>query len=185
MSVRGRPKGKRRPGPTMSFEPLLVHGVDVERRIGEDEVEPAGGVVRVVVVAVDLPPWRMSPSRPCTARFMRQRRPVSSTFSDAVDGQLRGGVLLVLGDEARALHEHAARAAGGVEDAPVERLDDLDEQPDDAGRRVELAALLALGAWRTRRGSIRRSGRRRRLRAAGNLGDLLEQFLEEAGVENL
>ena len=52
--MRGRPKGKRRPGPTMSFEPLLVHGVDVERRIGEDEVELAGGVVRVVVVAVDV-----------------------------------------------------------------------------------------------------------------------------------
>ena len=31
-----------------------VHGVDVERRVGKDEVEAAGGLVRVVVVAVDV-----------------------------------------------------------------------------------------------------------------------------------
>ena len=36
------------------IQPLLVHGVDVERRVGEDEVEAARGVVRVVVVAVDV-----------------------------------------------------------------------------------------------------------------------------------
>jgi hypothetical protein len=38
------------------------------------------------------------------------------------------GFLLVLGDEARRLHEHAARAAGGVEDAAVKGLDHLGEQ---------------------------------------------------------
>ena len=96
---------------------------------------------------------------------------------DAVDGELGGGVLLVLGDEARRLHEHAAGAAGGVEDAAVEGLDDLDEQPDDAARRVELAALLALGAWRTRRGSTRRCGRRRRSRA---LAGISETFLSSS-----
>lgn len=36
------------------FQPFLVHGVDVERRVGEDEIELASGLVRVVVVAVDL-----------------------------------------------------------------------------------------------------------------------------------
>ena len=44
-----------------------------------------------------------------------------------------------------ALDEHAARPARGVEDLAVERLDDLDDQPDDRRRREELAALLALG----------------------------------------
>ena len=48
-------------------------------------------------------------------------------------------------DEVGGLDEHAARAAGGVVDLAVERLDDLDDQPDDRGRREELAALLALG----------------------------------------
>ena len=50
----------------------------------------------------------------------------------AVDADLGAGVLLVVLDEAGALHEHAARAAGRVEDAAVERLDDLDDELDDA-----------------------------------------------------
>lgn len=45
----------------------------------------------------------------------------------ATDGELSGRVLLVLGDKARRLHEHAAGTAGGVEDAAVEGLDDLGE----------------------------------------------------------
>ena len=44
------------------------------------------------------------------------------------------------------LHEHAARAAAGVEDAAFVGGEHLDEQLDDAARRVELAAFLALGA---------------------------------------
>ena len=51
----------------------------------------------------------------------------------------------MLVDEARALHEHAARPAGRVEDLAVEGLDDLDDQPDDRGRCEVLAALLTLG----------------------------------------
>ena len=62
-----------------------------------------------------------------------------------VDRELFGRVLLVLVDEARALDEHAAGAAGRIEDAPVERLDDLDDQADDGAGREELAALLPLG----------------------------------------
>ena len=49
-------------------------------------------------------------------------------------------------DELFALDEHAAGAAAGVVDAALVRLDHLDQQPDDAARRVELAALLAFGA---------------------------------------
>jgi hypothetical protein len=48
-------------------------------------------------------------------------------------------------DEAGRVHEHAARAARGIEDAPVKRLDDLHDQADDGRRREELAALLAFG----------------------------------------
>ena len=36
------------------FEPILVHRVDIERRIGEDEVEVTGAIVFVVVVRVGL-----------------------------------------------------------------------------------------------------------------------------------
>ena len=48
-------------------------------------------------------------------------------------------------DEALGLDEHAARAAARIEDAALERLDHLDQQLDDAARRVELPAALALG----------------------------------------
>ena len=53
-------------------------------------------------------------------------------------------------DELLALHEHAARAAAGVEDAALVRREHLDQHADDVRRRVELAALLALGAGELR-----------------------------------
>ena len=49
-------------------------------------------------------------------------------------------------DELLALHEHAARAAAGVVDAALVGRQHLDQHPDHAAGRVELAALLALGA---------------------------------------
>ena len=83
---------------------------------------------------------------------------------DAADGQIhdgeaaRGGVALLAvdGDVAELaavgfdeffrLHEHAAGAARGVVDAAFVGREHLDEAAHDAGRRVELAAVLALGA---------------------------------------
>ncbi len=63
----------------------------------------------------------------------------------AVDRELLGGRALVALDELGALHEHAARAAGGVEHPPVERLDDLDDEAHDGVRGEELAAQPTLG----------------------------------------
>ena len=47
-------------------------------------------------------------------------------------------------DEVRALHEHAARAAGRVEHAAVVRLDDVDDGLDQRHRRKELALVMRL-----------------------------------------
>ena len=52
--------------------------------------------------------------------------------------------LAVLLHERRRLHKHAARSTRRVIDTTVERLDDLNDQLDDAGGREELAALLSL-----------------------------------------
>lgn len=57
-----------------------------------------------------------------------------------------GRIFLMFGNEAGALDEHAAGTAGGIEDAAVVWLEDFDEEADDAGRCVELAAFLAFGA---------------------------------------
>ena len=74
----------------------------------------------------------------------------------AVDADVAPGLAAVAvavgvrADELDRLHEHARRAAAGVVDPPVVRLEHLDQQLDDAARRVELAALLALGAGELR-----------------------------------
>src|SRR5690606_1817480 len=63
----------------------------------------------------------------------------------AVDREVRA--LAAVGfDELLRLHEHAARAAAGVEDAALVGLDHLDQHAADRRGRVELAAELALGA---------------------------------------
>ena len=47
-------------------------------------------------------------------------------------------------DELGALDEHAARAAGRIEDLAMKRFDDLDDQPDDRVWREELTAQTTL-----------------------------------------
>jgi hypothetical protein len=84
--------------------------------------------VRVVVVAVDVAAVADVALQPVHRQVQAAEAAGLVGLLDAADGQFGGGVLLVLGDEARRLHEHAAGAAGGVEDAAVEGLDDLGEQ---------------------------------------------------------
>jgi hypothetical protein len=124
----------------MSFRRSLFHRVDVERRIGEYEVELAGGGVRVVVVAVDVAAVADVAFEPVHGEVEAAQAAGFVGFFDAADREFGGGIFLVLGDEARRLHEHAARTARGVEDAAVEGFDDFGEQAHDARRRVELAA---------------------------------------------
>src|SRR5438093_9702270 len=52
----------------------------------------------------------------------------------------------VRADELHRLYEHARGATAGVVYSAAVGLEHLDEQLDHAARRVELAALLALGA---------------------------------------
>src|SRR5450756_3172378 len=87
---------------------------------------------------------------------------------DATDGQVHAGeapcrvveFLTIDGDaplvavrfnELLALHKHATRATTRVIDAPLVRRQHLNERPDDTARRIELAALLALGAGKLRK----------------------------------
>ncbi len=49
-------------------------------------------------------------------------------------------------DELGTLNEHAARSTRRVVDASVVRLDDLDDQLDQRGRREELTTPLSFGA---------------------------------------
>ena len=49
-------------------------------------------------------------------------------------------------DEFLRLHEHTAGAAAGIVDAAFVGREHLDEEADDALRRIELAAFLSFGA---------------------------------------
>ena len=129
-----------------SLQALAAPVADVERRVGEDEVGLEVGVP-VVVEGVA----------------------VGDLAVDAADGEVHlgqppGGVVRLLavdGDVADACRRAAstnssdctnmpAGAAAGVVDAALVGLEHLDQQLDHAARRVELAALLALGAGELR-----------------------------------
>ena len=57
-------------------------------------------------------------------------------------------------------------------------LNDFGEEADDAGRGVELAALLALGAGELAEEVFVNAPEGVVVERGGNLGDFLEQFLE-------
>ena len=130
---------------------FLVHPRHVEGRIGHDEVKPAClrhigekiavGVVEAVGVA-DVARQAMSRK----VHLVEVDR--DAVLLDAIDDHtaffLLIGFLRPCGELCR-VDEHAAGAAGRVEDAPLERLDDLDDQVHNAFRREEDAALLPLG----------------------------------------
>ena len=75
---------------------------------------------------------------------MTHRRQVVWFEFLAVDGDVADPAAVRL-DEFFRLHEHAARAAAGVEHAALVGREHLDQELDDRARRIELAALLALG----------------------------------------
>ena len=90
------------------LQPLLVHGVDVERWIGENEVESAGGIVRVVVVAVDIATVANVAFEPMNREIQAAETACLIGLLDTVNGKFRSGVLFMLGHEPGGLNEHAA-----------------------------------------------------------------------------
>ena len=54
-----------------------------------------------------------------------------ANFLLTVDGEFGRWILLVRLDESGTLHEHAAGTGGWIKHAPVEGLDDLDDESDD------------------------------------------------------
>ena len=127
------------PAPVVLQEPSPPVGV-VERRVGEDVVGLEVGVA-VVVERVAVGDLGVDPADGEVHLGQAPGRVVRLLAVDA-DVADAPGVRL---DEPLALDEHAAAAAAGVVDAALVRGEHLDEHADDVARRVELAALLALG----------------------------------------
>jgi len=168
------------------IELTCVDGALVEfGHLGEHEVELTSGGVRVVVVAVDVAAVADVALQPVHGEVEAGEAAGLVGLLDAADGELGGGVLVVLGHEAGRLHEHAARAAGGVEDAAVEGLDHLGEQLHDAGGRVELAAALALAHGELAEEVFVDAAEGVEVERGRDLGDLLEQLLEQGAGEEV
>ncbi len=142
-------------------------------------------MVRIVVVAVDIAAVADVAFQPVHRQVEAAEAAGFVGLLDAVDGQLGRGVAAVFGHEARRLHEHAAGAAGRVEDAAVERFADLGQQLDDAAGRVELAALLSLRARELPQEVFVDAAKGVEVHAGRNLGDLAQQFLEQRGGEEV
>ena len=115
----------------------------VERWVGQDEVGlQVGMLVRVERV---FPAAGQVAVDAVDSQVHLGQAPGPLVGLLAVDGDVVAAAA-VGEDELLRLDEHAARPAAGVIDPARVRLKDFDQDPDDAGRGVELAAALALGA---------------------------------------
>ena len=93
-------EGEAATGADHVLESFLVHRIDVEGRIGEDEVELSGGAVRVVVVAVDVAAVLDVAFQPMHGEVKTAQAAGFVGLLDTADGKFGGRVLLVLGNEA-------------------------------------------------------------------------------------
>jgi len=93
-----------------------------------------------------------------------------------MDRQFTRRIFLVFGNKARALHEHAARPTGGIEDGAVVRLDYFDDKSNDAGRREKLAAFRTFSARELAEKILIDSTECVIIERGGNFGNALEQL---------
>ena len=107
IGIVGARQPKRKPPirADLIFQPLLIHGVDVERRIGEHEIKFAGGSVRVIVVADGLLDVAFQAMH---GKVHPAQVACGTLFFLTVNRQFLGRTFLVLGHEPRGLHKHTA-----------------------------------------------------------------------------
>ncbi len=128
-------------------EPLAAPIARVEGRVGEDVVG-LQVLVQVAVEAVGVLGAEVGFDA-ANGEVHRGEPPGRRVGLLAVDADVADAAAVGL-DEFLALDEHAAGAATRVEDAALVGGEHLDQDPDDAAGRVELAALLALGTGELR-----------------------------------
>ena len=125
----------------VALDALGVDQVHVEGRIGHHEVALADQGVLVLVVGDGLGDLAFQPVD--GEVHLGDADGVAVLLLAVEDDLLRRVPALVL-DEVAGLDEHAARAAGRVEDNAVVGLDDVDDGLHERGRREELAVVVRL-----------------------------------------
>src|ERR1035437_4311702 len=126
-------KGEAPPGTDCGCKPFLVDRINVERRIGEHEVELPRGLVWVVVIAIDL----TSVTDVALKAMHREVHPTEPSrlvsLFYAVNPKDIVGLVPVSIHEGSRLDKHAAGPTGRIKNATVVRLKNLDDEADDAG----------------------------------------------------
>ena len=116
---------------------------DVERRVGDDEIG-LEVFVRVVEEGAFVVPLHLRGVDAADGEVHLGQPPSGLVAFLAVDGDVVDAALVFF-DELFRLHEHAARAAAGIEHTAFVGFQHGDQQFDNAARRIELPALLAFG----------------------------------------
>ena len=135
--------------------------------------------MRVVVIAVDVAAVFDFAFQSVDGKVQAAEASGFVGFLDAVDGEFRRRVLFMFRHEPRGLDKHAPRTTCRIENASVIRLDNFGEKADDAARRVEFAAALAFAHGKLAEEILVNAAKGVVVQRGGNLGDLLEQFLQE------
>ena len=110
----------------LAFHLLGIHAIDIERRVGHDEVALANEVVHLVVEGVAL--TDVGGIQPVHHQIHARQLGVGVTLFLAVEGDGVVGLLVAhVFDEVAGLHEHARRSTGWVQHETVVWLDDVDD----------------------------------------------------------
>src|SRR5262249_25860423 len=125
----------------VGLDSLSVHQVDVKGRIGHHEVALADKSMLILVVGNGLGDLAL---QPMDGEVHLGDVDGIAVLLLAVKDDIPGRVPALVLDEMAGLHEHAARAAGGVKDGAMIGLDDVDDDLDQRGGREELTIVVGL-----------------------------------------
>ena len=134
----GYPEGESRVCP----EAFPVYARNIERRIRHHEVKLTATLMRVFVVTICL--LNIAFESMHGEVHLAQADSLCHLFN-AVDADVPGrSVLLVVPNEFGTLHEHSAGATRRIKDTPVKRLQHLNDEFHERGRREEFPTALSL-----------------------------------------
>ena len=186
MSVRGRPKGKRRPGPTASLSRSLSTALTLNGGLARTKSNAPDGLVRIVVVAVDVAAVADVALQAVHGEVHAAQAPGLVGLLDAEDGELgRRGSSCARRRSARDCTNMPPEPQAGSRMRPWKGSRISTSSARCCAGRVELAALLPLGPRELAEEVLVDAAEGVVVERGGNLGDLLQQLLEQRAVEEL
>ena len=122
------------------FDTFSVYAIDVERWICHDEIKSAEAVVRILIVTVCL--FDIAFKGMDGEIHLAQPDRFDDAFNAVNTDVSVVAIFLVVANERCTLDKHSTGSAGRIKDAPVKRLDNLNDEFDERGWREEFTAAL-------------------------------------------